>query len=347
MTGPQLSWLISEGQAILRALGEISKAISLYNLRPIEQLISTRLSGARISTWSQGGTRKLRLAAVALESGTLRYITESGNLLERDNSTAVLGQITGGCQQIADTIVGLQERSRILEEALLNAAPAQKPSLVRQIRELSAQLEVEEKNLQDCLAQTPPRTPVRESVGRGVLASSAIAGFFPPVRLGDELYVDGGFREVVPVQAAADLGADTIYSISASKPDIDRAGPFSGRTMLDFVGRALGDISINEIALNDVNLPGGWGQRTVSRIYPTVDLHDLLTIDPGLIRVSMAYGFMRAADVLDGRTPSDRAWQLSDEIAQLRKATWRLECYVHGQPVSTDRPALTHTHHGD
>ena len=332
-------WLTDQGADILTALGEISRAISLYNLRPIERLISNQLSEARMLDWSQGGARKLRLAVVGLESGALRYVTESGNLLERDNSTAVLEANSGVCQQIADTIEALQNSLLGVEERLQNAAPGEKPRLVAQIRETNEQIQDEQRNLQDCIARNPPIRSVQAPVGRGVLASSAIAGFFPPVILGDERYVDGGFREVIPVQAAVDLAGDPIYSISASKPDIDRAPPFAGRTMLDFVGRALADIAINEIALNDVNPPGGWGPRGVHRIFPTVDIHDLLTIDPGLIRISMAYGYMRAADVLDGRSPTDRAWQLSDEIAQLRKETWRLECYVHGQPVPTDRPA--------
>jgi hypothetical protein len=58
-----------------------------------------------------------------------------------------------------------------------------------------------------------------------------------------------------------------------------------------------------------------------------------MTIDPGLIRISMAYGFMRAGDVFNGVRPADRLWQLSDEIAVLRKDTWRLECIVHGKRV--------------
>ena len=51
-------------------------------------------------------------------------------------------------------------------------------------------------------------------------------------------------------------------------------------------------------------------------IAPEFDVHDALTIDPGLIAASIDYGYMRAADVLLGL--SDEHAALSAEIARTR-----------------------------
>lgn len=44
-----------------------------------------------------------------------------------------------------------------------------------------------------------------------VCASSAIPGLFPPVAIGDRVFVDGGIANNAPISHAIDLGADTIW----------------------------------------------------------------------------------------------------------------------------------------
>ncbi len=44
-----------------------------------------------------------------------------------------------------------------------------------------------------------------------LLASCAIPAVYPPVAIGDELYIDGGVSANSPVTHAVDLGADTVY----------------------------------------------------------------------------------------------------------------------------------------
>jgi NTE family protein len=48
-------------------------------------------------------------------------------------------------------------------------------------------------------------------VAPAVLASSAIPGVFPPVRIGDSVYVDGGAVDNASVETALDLGARRIF----------------------------------------------------------------------------------------------------------------------------------------
>lgn len=54
-------------------------------------------------------------------------------------------------------------------------------------------------------------------VSKGIQASMSIPGIFPPVQIGDQYYVDGGLKNQVPANVAADLGADIILAVSLEK----------------------------------------------------------------------------------------------------------------------------------
>ncbi len=54
--------------------------------------------------------------------------------------------------------------------------------------------------------------PVREPL----LASCALPSIFPPVRIGDRLYIDGGVADNVPIGPAVDLGATTVYVMDST-----------------------------------------------------------------------------------------------------------------------------------
>jgi NTE family protein len=347
--GKQLSWLTDEeegGREILELLGELQTAQSVYSLAPIASKLRAQLSVDKIRAWAQTG-KKLRLATVGLESGRLRYVTETGQLVERDNTPVVIKVPAPQCRAIADAIVTLEQEVRSLQRQLQGAPTQEKASLIAEIRELGEQIQQQQQALAVCSSTIPPiAQPVPPvSLIDGALASASIPGVFSPVGLGSETYVDGGVREMLPMQAAIDLGADRIYGIAASKADVNPypLGSFAQKSMLEIVGRSLTDIMPNETTLNEANPMGGWGSRTVKIIQPSVDLYEGLTVDPGLISIAMAYGYMRAADVDMGFKPDSRVWKLADDIATLRRDTWREECLRAGQPVPTEpgyvRPA--------
>ena len=50
-----------------------------------------------------------------------------------------------------------------------------------------------------------------------VLASCAVPGILPPVRIGDEHFIDGGIVNSIPVQRAVMLGARTIYVLQVGR----------------------------------------------------------------------------------------------------------------------------------
>jgi NTE family protein len=68
-------------------------------------------------------------------------------------------------------------------------------------------------------AQAPPRTLFREGhIGpHHALASAAIPLLFPPVKIDDELYLDGGLRQNTPIAPALRLGATHIFAIGLSR----------------------------------------------------------------------------------------------------------------------------------
>lgn len=65
----------------------------------------------------------------------------------------------------------------------------------------------------------PPRTILRsDRIGpQHALASAAIPLVFPPVRVGNELYVDGGLRQNTPIAPALRFGATQVFTIGLSR----------------------------------------------------------------------------------------------------------------------------------
>lgn len=59
------------------------------------------------------------------------------------------------------------------------------------------------------------------NTGMAVRASSAVPGVFQPVRIGSDLYVDGGLVAPVPVKYAREMGADFVIAVNISaQPDV-------------------------------------------------------------------------------------------------------------------------------
>jgi NTE family protein len=58
-----------------------------------------------------------------------------------------------------------------------------------------------------------------------VLASTAVPGVLPPVRIGDEHYLDGGLVNSIPVSRAVALGAHTIYVLQVGRIERPLAVP--------------------------------------------------------------------------------------------------------------------------
>jgi NTE family protein len=58
-----------------------------------------------------------------------------------------------------------------------------------------------------------------------VLASCALPGVFPPVRIGDEHFFDGGLVNSIPLDRAVQHGADTIWVLHVGRLEEELAPP--------------------------------------------------------------------------------------------------------------------------
>ena len=168
-----------------------------------------------------------------------------------------------------------------------------------------------------------------------VIASAAIPVVVAPVKLDGQNYVDGGVRELVPVKVAVDLGADDVFIIYPVPGAVfDPDNPTYDSANLATIGSRSIDIGLDEIRRNDVNPRGEWGNVAVTTIQGSFEVHGSLTIDPGLIRISIGYGYMRASDIIDGSPRGEQRVNelkgLSDQITRLRMECWDLEYRANG-----------------
>jgi predicted acylesterase/phospholipase RssA len=169
------------------------------------------------------------------------------------------------------------------------------------------------------------------SVVDAVLASCAIPGLLPPVRLGEEHYTDGGTRENAPVQIAmTHLGVDRCYAVFALPRGLARESSYADKDMLSIVLRSGAGIMADEILLNDVARARAAGAVIIA---PEVDLVGLLGVDPGLLSISMDYGYLRAAEACEDATAEQQ--RLTRDIVEMRHHIWSVENRLFG-PDSGD-----------
>jgi predicted acylesterase/phospholipase RssA len=320
--------------SIAEALAAGLASTSFLTLGPLEALARQHIDKQAIADWAAAGGR-LRMAAVALESGELRYVTETGLVVGRDG-TPVPGPATRApeCRPLAG----------LLEERVDDVAAAQADLAGgRQNRDSSAELlkKIAERDaaqaaLDACQAAHPaPPAEMVVDLVQGMLASASIPTFFPPQQLGSEHYVDGGVRAVLPSEAALREDVDRIIAVHASKRGVD---PMVGTNLnlYSIALRSLMELAIDEIAVRDAHPVMGFGNRDVTVIQPRVDVHSIYSMYPAFVRSRMAYGWMCAADELDPLPDAGaaaRARAIADRISVLRYGAARLECWATGHPV--------------
>jgi predicted acylesterase/phospholipase RssA len=182
----------------------------------------------------------------------------------------------------------------------------------------------------------------------GAMASAAIPAIFPAKQIDTAStsfhYVDGGVREVVPQQAAVDLGAQLIFEIAVSpftpepapKPSAEDLHPSFGDNgrIFDIAFRGL-DLQSNEVTIGDIVPRSGFcDDRERILIMPRELIHDTQEIEPGLIRINMAYGWLRGFEADQLRRGNINGLQMllwnlwSDDVAVERKRCHILERFI-------------------
>lgn len=210
----------------------------------------------------------LRVAVVGLESGELRYVTETGALVDRENRPL------------------------------------------------------------------PDEGPV--DIVEAVRASCAIPTVFPPVRLGSENYVDGGVRESLPAEVAlTHLGVDRCYAVVAGPSGVARERSFDDKDMFAIVMRTTTAIMTDEVQRDEVGRAKEAGAVVVE---PEFDVHDTLTVEPGLVAIAIDYGYLRAAEAHERASAEEQA--VTRDAILLRRRIWAAEERAFADEALTDEQRL-------
>ena len=100
----------------------------------------------------------------------------------------------------------------------------------------------------------PPRTLIRSDLigTQHALASAAIPMLFPPVKLGNEYYCDGGLRLNTPIAPALRLGATHVFSVALSREVQGVVTPESGAKSKPLGAAALLGKVLNAFLLDHV-----------------------------------------------------------------------------------------------
>jgi NTE family protein len=178
-------------------------------------------------------------------------------------------------------------------------------------------------------ARTPAPGPAAGPVDLvdGAIASASVPMVFPPHPMADDDYVDGGVIEIVPVAAAAALGATRIIAVVAVPLALPRDERDYAAAPAGYIGlRSMGMIGVAERQISNLNvhLPEGAALTTID---PVVDVVGLFEVEPGLLRINKDYGWLRAADVMAEGDAAMRADIAADThaIVEERREAWRLE----------------------
>ena len=331
----------SIGRQAIEALAAGLDAPSVFVLDPMDMKLRDPVN---LDLLKVAKGTPLMMAVTSLESGALRYVTGDGRFVERDGRTPVASAVPAEmsrCTSQAEAFRALQgEISRVRTERAAATTAARRQQLDRALRSLHVRTQHAFDALQACLVSPGPTVDATVSVLDGVMASSTMPAVFVPVRLGLETYVDGGVREIVPIGIAAQLGATEIYAVLASSRDLPNNRSFARESFLSILMQALVEITLKEVVRDDLEPANAQGVP-IHVIAPTFDVHGTTQVEPGLISISMDYGYLRAADVVTATAGFDRtrAFTLSDAITMQRRDSWELESAFASPPD----PGLRHT----
>jgi predicted acylesterase/phospholipase RssA len=203
---------------------------------------------------------QLRLTVTALQDACIRYVTESGALVEIDGVTPAPGAPTPG-------------------------------------------------------------------VIEGMLASSSVPMVFEPRKFGDDVYVDGGVLENIPLEPAVHLGAQDVFVVladplSCPPPKMD----YAQADMFNVLLRSESEVAFYDQQRRDLLAPQPAG-NTMTLIDPTLEVVSTFETEAALLAISMDYGWLRACGETSKGVAEHRgrARELADHITIGRVRAWYLQ----------------------
>jgi hypothetical protein len=297
---------VTDVQSLQAAVNTVLNSPSLYLLTPIGVKLATQLDQGLVRT---SGIRLL-LPTVSLEDGVVRFVNELGEVLNADLSQhqeAPPGNVSPACQPLQDQLDAVLTQIQDLAEQ--HATGGLEALRARAARLKLALASCEQAN------PAPGTVPVVVTLAEGALASASIPVIFTPTKLGNQNYVDGGVRAPVAVAAAVASGASRVIVVvtfnslvpgpAADPLTMTPIASFDSQSLLQVAFRVAQDIMPSQIQADDLAPAANWGtgpgQADVVIIAPFFRVHYGLSIDPGLIRIAMANGYMRADDAMAAR----------------------------------------------
>ena len=175
----------------------------------------------------------------AHEVGMLRALTESGIEPDVVLGTSV-GAVNGALFAAEPSVEGVRRLSQLWRESNVSGLSASAvlrrattlartgthleslDQLRRRLADALPVARVEELEVRfQCVAASIERAAEHwfeeGDLADAVLASCAVPGILPPVRIGDEHFIDGGIVNSIPVGRAVALGAKTIYVLQVGR----------------------------------------------------------------------------------------------------------------------------------
>lgn len=127
-------------------------------------------------------------------------------------------------------------------------------------------------------------------IASAVLASSAFPAMLTPVNLEGELWTDGGVRDITPLGAAIQLGAESVDIIICSPKEVSQSFPKSPK-VLQMIERSL-DIMSNEVNENDLTKADLINRLVEANVEPKKKYVTIRVIRPNseLINDSLNFG---------------------------------------------------------
>jgi predicted acylesterase/phospholipase RssA len=354
--------MVAAGIDINDALNGLKTAQSVFTLDPVRAKLKKYLDPTKV----KNSGVELRLVTVSLDSGLVRYVTQDGHVVETDNTPVKVPQQNACTAELAAYQLALQAfaaAGTALRQAGSSSSRLNRMEAQKDLNRVGAKLARAKTALDQCTANAVGKTAdLIVGLADGIIASSSIPCVFPPVTLGSESYVDGGIRWQLPLKAALGFPSNTVVAINTGALGVPPpAKPYAGANLLEIAERSVFDLLLWEAEERHLELMKVESLQQGKRVWiiaPRVDVHDGFSVDPGLIDISIAYGYMCAADVLSGfpfvahtispgvahtggvtptwidQPSSPQLSALADAIVDCRLRCWEVEHLVFGEDAA-------------
>jgi NTE family protein len=277
------------------------------------------------------GRRAIRKAHRQRQRRTLRLVAGSAHRFPRvRRKLRTSGSSALNLQPLGDALRhGGSSGIRPIDPALINRPGLELRLAVTALRAGVLRYVTQDGTIVEADARTPAPGEAAGPIDlvEGALASASVPLVFPPRSLAGDDYVDGGVIQMIPVRAAAELGAERIIAVVALPLHVHHDEQnFAQGSAANIGMRSIGMIGVAERQRENlaVALPAGVSLTTID---PVVDVVGLFEVQPGLMRINKDYGWLRAADLLAEGDPTllTETAEGTHQLIADRLRAWHLE----------------------